>query len=362
MFPQVNSAPGLRETGGTDNSNSQGITDNRISATAERPWPRDRLSGIDSLSCLPTPTTTLLSLLDGLGTPMWCALPGGKEFLPPRGWQHLDATGNRERMSAWRPGMALCGRLAPSTFGLVDVDTKNGATLADAERFCAMVGVAPWCTIRTPSGGWHLYVPAHPDARDYPADGSRHFPGLPGVEFYGRAHFAYLPGTSRPKYEGRGYEITGGDPTATRGDSGPLWAVLARLDAARRKTVPPVRRDRHRAVSRPLAGQEGARAQRYTDTVLHGEMETLAATAEGGRNLALFTACLKLGSRTLLPLEDVERACLDACRINGLLGDDGAHAVCQTIRSGFETGRRDPRSTPANTPGRSTGPEGRRQA
>jgi hypothetical protein len=358
MFPSTNSTPGLREAGGTDNS-GQRATDNRIPATTDRPWPRDRLSGIASLSCLTAPTTTLLDLLDGLGTPMWCALPGGKEFLPPRGWQHLDATGNRERMSAWRPGMALCGRLSTSTFGLVDVDTKNGATLADAERFCAMVGVAPWCTIRTPSGGWHLYVPAHPDARDYPADGSRHFPGLPGVEFYGRAHFAYLPGTSRPKYDGAGYEITGGDPTAARGDSGPLWAVLARLDAARRQTPPP-RRDSPRAVSRPLAGQEGGRAQRYTDTVLHSEMETLSATAEGGRNMALFTACLKLGSRTLLPLDEVERACLDACRVNGLLGDDGAHAVCQTIRSGFERGRRDPRPTPANTPEERTGQHGGR--
>jgi hypothetical protein len=328
-----------------------------------RPWPRDHLRTLPSLSCLPADQLRLLAILDQLGTPLWFARQGGKEFLPPCGWQHLDATGNRERLAHWHPGMALCGRLSPATFGVLDLDTKNGGEIPDAERFLDLAGITPWCVVATPSGGRHYYLPAHPDARDYPAGRDRHFPGLPGAEFYGRTHFLFLPGTSRPKYQGRGYRIISGDEHLARADSGPLWSALARLDAARRQSVAPSSASRHRPYSGPLAGQGGAsRAELYATTVLQGEAEKVAATTKGYRSNALYHAALKSGSRTLLTLDQVTDALTDASRVNGHLDDDGAYEITATIRSGFEAGRRNPWPTPANTPEIRSGRSGGRRS
>lgn len=337
--PRTNGSPEREQLGATNNT-GEGIT------TGSQ---HIRLDTLAALQHLPADQLHLLVILDRLGTPMFLSRPGGREFIPPRAWQEMGPDGNRERLAYWHPGIAVCGRLSTASFAVVDVDTKNSGVIADAERFLRFAGVTPWCTVATPSGGRHYYLPADPAAKDYPADAHRYMPGLPGVEFYGRAHFLFLPGTLRPRYSMRGYEIIAGDESAARGDAAPLWALLARLDAARRRPEPPVSPRAPRPRFGPMAGQAGDRARRYTEKVLDGETETLAATGKGGRNGACYLAALKLGSRTLLTLDEVSARLEDACRVNGLLSEDGLHSVRQTIRSGFETGRRDPRPTPANS-------------
>ena len=145
--------------------------------------------------------------------------------------------------------MAVCGVCGPH-LALVDVDTKNGATIAAAEAWLAEIGVSPWAKITSPSGGAHFYLPGHPLGRNVPADATAHLPGLPGVELFGGRHFAYLPGTQRPKYQGRGYTVEWLRPEHRRDDVTALWAWVD----AHPRTSP------SRATAAPLAPRQPAQA------------------------------------------------------------------------------------------------------
>lgn len=131
-------------------------------------------------------------------------LPDGSDnveiFLPHK-WQ--DTPADPGTLAEYRPGDALCMVTGHGIDG-VDVDTKNGAEVLQQRDRLATLGVTILAEIRTPSGGAHFYVrSAGICSTSQPAA---------GVDYRGRgldgsgSGFLYLPGTSRPKYDGAGYE------------------------------------------------------------------------------------------------------------------------------------------------------------
>lgn len=123
-----------------------------------------------------------------------------REYQLPNGWQHL--TTDPAMLDSWRPGWALL-LVCSGALAVIDVDTKNGANPATEVERLNVLGVPILGTVRTPSGGAHLYVPAVGLA-------STNSPGR-GIDTRGQAldgsgtGFVYLPGTQRPRYQGAGY-------------------------------------------------------------------------------------------------------------------------------------------------------------
>lgn len=134
-------------------------------------------------------------------------LPDGKEnpdakemYLPPA-WESRAAS--ESTLRTYEPGRGLC-LLAGFGVDGVDVDAKHGADVAEHRARLETLGVRILAEVRTPSGGAHFYVrSAGICSTSRP---------VVGVDYRGRGQdgtgggFLYLPGTSRPKYAGAGYE------------------------------------------------------------------------------------------------------------------------------------------------------------
>ena len=123
-----------------------------------------------------------------------------REFEFPQRWQYTVA--DPAALDGWEPGCAVC-LVAGADLDVVDVDTKNGADVDDQRRRLNDAGVVILGEASTPSGGRHLYVASTGIC-------SLNRPDL-GVDYRGRgsdgsgAGLVYLPGTSRPKYDGAGF-------------------------------------------------------------------------------------------------------------------------------------------------------------
>ncbi len=93
-------------------------------------------------------------------------------------------------------------------FAMVDVDPQNGGDVAKVRAQLAELKVRIFAEIDTPGGGKHFYVAGHPDltSTHSKADNPK-LPGYPGVDIQSHGCNVFLPGTSRPKYNGRGYTI-----------------------------------------------------------------------------------------------------------------------------------------------------------
>ncbi len=108
----------------------------------------------------------------------------------------------------------------------------------------------------------------------------------------------------------------------------------------------------------PLPGRVDAASAAYVKARISGIAEDLAAIKPGGRNTAIYTAALKVGStlgaaRSLPGAEQAtwtdeaaETALLAAAEQNGYIADHGASAARSAIRSGLRNGLRDPRPLP----------------
>jgi P4 family phage/plasmid primase-like protien len=99
-----------------------------------------------------------------------------------------------------------------------------------------------------------------------------------------------------------------------------------------------------------------ARQQAYLGKVLQNKAKTVAEARDGGRNNAVFSAALQCGSFVAgagmdeSALAATLEAAADKC---GLVEDDGPKQVLDTIRSGLQRGKQNPRAVP---PGSSGGP------
>lgn len=286
--------------------------------------------------------------LSALGHALFTAPTGGQEFAHPRGWQRTDPAGNLARLESFTGG-AVCAVLG-SPLAVVDVDTKNGADPAAVVDWLDALGVAILANIATPSGGRHFYVPGHPDLPTVHAKADRDgLEGLPGVEVLSHGTNTFLPGTRRPKYAGRGYQVLSDrlDEYAPALDAqGAILAGWVNTHRAARAQAGPV------DVPAPVwdGRDPDAREAAYLAAVLAGQAREVAECPPGGRNLALFTAALKLGSFVAgAGLDEAQawQVLSDAAGACGLTQDDGPAAVRASIRSGLANGKRNPRAVPA---------------
>src|SRR4051794_12643097 len=159
----------------------------------------------------------------GAMVPVFTAPPGinGHEFIRPLGWQRLDLAGNIDRLHRHEPGHAVMGVMG-GPVAVVDVDVRNGGDPDRTRQLLDALGVRVFADVLTAGGGRHFYIAGHPDLPTVHATRDREaFSGHAGVEVISFGANIYLPGTTRPKYDGAGYVILddnlqaledGGDP------------------------------------------------------------------------------------------------------------------------------------------------------
>lgn len=289
-----------------------------------------------------------LRRLSSLDVPILTAPPGGHEFTRPAGWQAAGAADNLARVQAFRPGHALFGVMG-GRVAVVDVDTKNGADVDRTRQTLEAVGIIVYADVLTPSGGRHFYVAGHPDVPTvHAAEGRDGLTGLPGVEIISYGANVFLPGTTRPKYAGAPYIINtdnldalldGGDPDGAEA----LAAFVSERRASKSATI---------AAGPAWDGTPPDKRQAaYLEAALRRQCDDLAGMGrDSGRNVALYTAALKLGSLVAgagLDEGQVVDRLTEAGRRCGLLDDDGPCSVAASIASGLRNGRANPRAVPS---------------
>jgi hypothetical protein len=265
-----------------------------------------------------------------------CA-PGSKRPALRGSWQQL-ATVDLARVHRWwsclpyNIGLA-CG---PSKLVILDLDLPRGGctpraadpiprdggtdVLAGLFREHGEPFPPATFTVRTPSGGYHLYYAA-------PATTVRNSAGRLGRLIDVRAHGGYViaPGS---RIGGVAYAVTDPAPLA------PLPTWIAQLLSEHAGPSSPL------SVTIPNARISDASA--YAMAALHSETHRVASAAEGTRNDTLNRAAFSLGQLVaagILPALAVSTALADAASAAGLPLDE----TCRTIRSGMTAGLRNPR-------------------
>lgn len=270
-----------------------------------------------------------------------------REFVHPPKWTSIAPDDNARRMAALRPGMAVFGVLGRRV-AVVDVDTKNGADPALVRSTLDGLGIVIYAEVLTPSGGWHFYVEGHPEAPSVHAtEGKDGLTGLPGVEVLSHGTGAYLPGTTRQKYDGAGYVIIRDDLELLLDGGDPAGGEALAAFIAERRVSSGVDIE----AGPPWDGTPPDKRQRaYLDAAVRNQTAEVAAMAPNtGRNKALYIAALKLGNYVAgagLEQHLVVEALTEAARANGLLSDDGERSVAASIASGLRNGRAKPRAVP----------------
>ena len=243
----------------------------------------------------------------------------------------------------------------------VDADPRNGGDIEAVRHLLATLGVTVFAEIATPGGGAHFYVAGH---RDLPTVHSRRgdtpkLSGFPGVDIQSHGSNVYLPGTLRPKHDGRGYTLVfdnlealadGGDPNGA--EALVEWVAANREHKAQQFTTAP----------KWNGAEPDARQLAYLNAVIRNQAAEISAMApDSGRNQAVYEAGLKCGNYVAgagmderLVRDTLEEAA-DAC---GLIADDGRNSVLATIESGLANGKRRPRAVPTADSAESTGSAG----
>jgi hypothetical protein len=157
----------------------------------------------------------------------------------------------------------------------------------------------------------------------------------------------FLPGTARPKYDGKGYTVAMDnlEALADGGDSDGAEAFVYWV--AQHRT----HKGEDFIPSPPWDGAAPDKRQAaYLAKVLTNHCNELAAMGpDTGRNVALYTAGLKCGSYVAgagMDEATVIKALTVAADTCGLTRDDGANSIAASIRSGLLNGRRRPRAVP----------------
>jgi hypothetical protein len=242
------------------------------------------------------------------GLAVFPCLPGGKPPLSEHGF--TDASSAPDQVAAWwarwpRANIGL--PTAGGGFDVLDVDIRpSGSGFTALGRRAAPGGWA--YQVRTPSGGRHLYFPAHPET----PQPSWTLPGV-HLDFRGTGGYVIVPPSHGTDSHGerRGYELT-----AVGQSPGPLDAAAVRdLSAPDRAPREPV------TVQRPLDAAGGKRLARW-----------LAAQAEGNRNAALFWAACRHAEAGIGP-EQAHRVLAAAASSAGL----GEREIRTTISSAYRS-------------------------
>jgi AAA domain len=289
-----------------------------------------------------------LDHLHALDVPIFTAAPGsGKEFSWPDGWSLLDVADNPDRIKAHKSGHSISGVMGGAV-AVVDVDIRNGGDPEKAKELLNAMHVNVYADVLTPGGGRHYYVAGHPDLPTvHASEGRDGLIGYPGVEVISFGANVFLPGTARPKYDGKGYTVAMDnlEALADGGDSDGAEAFVYWV--AQHRT----HKGEDFIPSPPWDGAAPDKRQAaYLAKVLTNHCNELAAMGpDTGRNVALYTAGLKCGSYVAgagMDEATVIKALTVAADTCGLTRDDGANSIAASIRSGLLNGRRRPRAVP----------------
>jgi hypothetical protein len=289
-----------------------------------------------TITDLPRAGSTLLRSALALTARGWhvfpCA-PGGKRPALRGNWQHL-ATTDPARICRWWARLPYnigisCG---PSGLVIIDLDiAKDSAVGSGAGPACGAESLAYLCarhgqpypsstfTVRTPSGGTHLYFQA--TARKARNSASRLGPL---IDTRADGGYVVAPGS---RVAGRAYELLSSDPTEPLPD----WIADA-LDE--HPAAPPE--------PRPVPAADTRGGTAYALAALRNECERMATAVDGTRHDTLNKAVFSLGQLVgagLLPELAVIASLTDAARASGLPDRD----IPRIIRSGMEAGIRNPR-------------------
>jgi hypothetical protein len=290
-----------------------------------------------------------LTDLDGLHCPIWRDVPrddGGGEFHRPRGWQRIEwkpYNRNLARLGGFEKGNCLCANLG-SHLVVIDVDPRNGGDIDAVRQWLAVLSVRVFAEVRTPGNGWHLYVAGHREIRSVHGK----LAGLPGVDVQGNGTNVFLPGTLRPKYDGKGYDIVFNDLQSLR-ELGDAQGAEALAQWVKEKL--PLRTVE---LGQPWDGTPpDARQRAYLDKVLTMECKTVSGADWGTRNDTLNRAAFRLGqfvSGAGMDQATAEAGLLEAAHTCNLVGDDGFGPAVSTIESGLSSGMLSPRAVPGESP------------
>lgn len=228
----------------------------------------------------------------------------------------------------WPEGANVCVGCRANRLVVIDLDRHGEADGIEAfGALCESRGFA-WprtLTIRTPSGGSHLYYKVPPGRRLGNSAGRL----AAGIDTRGPGdgnQGGYLVGPGSI-VGGLAYEITSDAPIVVLPD----W-IADLLDPPR----PPPRRP----------GPAPKVDDRYAAAALKSELDRLLAAPRGTRNDQLNASAYSLGQLVgagVLDTVTAEVALLRAAESLGLVAEDGQRQAVATINSGLTSGMRKPR-------------------
>ena len=271
-----------------------------------------------------------------------CPPKPGEEFQYPTGDRDaLSPDNNHKHLKRWQPGWAIMARTG-GTVALVDVDPRNGSDIEKTRQLLSGLGVRVFAEVATPSDGRHFYIAGHPELPS-----CNNLAGWPGIDVLSFGKLVFLPGTQRPKYNGRGYRIVfdnlealadGGDPDGAEAFAN--WVAEHR----------PGQREQFDTSPPWTGGEPDTRQAQYLAAMLAGIHHDLSAMGkDSGRNTGVYNKAMRCGNYIAgagLNEEAAISVLLDASRQNGLAQEDGESSVLASIRSGIKNGRTRPRAVP----------------
>ncbi|WP_310964113.1 bifunctional DNA primase/polymerase [Nocardioides terrisoli] len=266
-----------------------------------------------------------------LGIPVFPCVPGGKQPLTPNGFH--DATSSARAVRAWweRHPSANIGLPTGARTGVVvvDVDVRPGGSgfLAFERARSEGIGEQWGCLVRTPSGGVHAYYPMDADREQR----SWQVPSA-HVDFRGDGGYVIAP-PSHIEIDGttRTYDVI----AVTTQPARPVDAI-----ELRHLLEPP----------RPAANLRAPTALAGPGCHPPALARTVALTAEGGRNRALFWASCRMAENNFAPT-DIASWLVPAAQHAGL----GDREIETTINSAVHHAAR---LGPASRPGPTRTSEG----
>lgn len=211
------------------------------------------------------------------GIPVFPCVPGGKRPLTEHGFQ--DATTDLDQVSAWwrRFPAANIGIPTGQLVDVLDIDVHATGTGYPVLRTLHQEGlIAGWGqTVRSPSGGLHLYYPTAP----------------------GQEHSSWSRGRAHVDFRGVGGYIIAPPSTITTTHGDRSYEVIARGQHPR-----PVDADKIRDFLTPTP-DPSARPLVMATTMRETSVEQIAgwvsSLAEGNRNAGLFWAACRLAEAGL---------------------------------------------------------------
>ena len=260
---------------------------------------------------------------------------GKKPFKDTNGL--YQATTDFEQVSEWasqHPNANIGIRTGEASgITVIDIDPKNAAMETVAELKAQGRRLPKSAMVRTPSGGWHFYFAYTADLLtgsnrigkgiDVRSDGG--YIVAPPSQVHGRT-YVWLTWPENREFE----------PV-------PRWVFdyvqeQEALKRARRSSSGDYQGADPEPKSIALTPLMRRRYEGVARVALAGRARDLSDTKEGSRNDTLFRAASYLGRFVLngiVGAQEVRAALLEACDKNGLLGENGARDVHDTISDGF---------------------------